>query len=35
MYTVPLKTLLYSLIMGLAEMLLLGVLYGLALKPAL
>ena len=33
MYIVPGKTLLYSLICGLGEMLVLGVLYGLALKP--
>jgi hypothetical protein len=33
MYTVPVETLLYSLISGLGEMLVLGVLYGLALKP--
>jgi len=35
MYTVPVKTLLYSLVTGLAEMLVLGVVYGLALKPTL
>ena len=35
MFNVPLKTLLYSLVAGLGEMLILGVLYGLALKPAL
>jgi len=34
MYTVPLKTLLYSLWTGLAEMLVLGCLYGLTLKPS-
>ncbi len=34
MFRVPAATLLYSLIAGLAEMLVLGVLYGLALKPA-
>lgn len=33
MFTVPLKTLLYSLLAGFAEMLILGILYGLALKP--
>ena len=33
MYTVPSETLLYSLASGLGEMLVLGVLYGLALKP--
>ena len=33
MYIVPGKTLLYSLASGLGEMLVLGVLYGLALKP--
>ena len=33
MYTVPVETLLYSLVAGLGEMLILGVLYGLALKP--
>lgn len=35
MFNVPLKTLLYSLVAGLGEMLILGVLYGLALQPAL
>lgn len=35
MYAVPVKTLLYSLVTGLAEMLVLGVVYGLTLKPAL
>ena len=35
MYTVPVKTLLYSLVTGLAEMLVLGVVYGLALQPTL
>ncbi|GAP12722.1 hypothetical protein LARV_00458 [Longilinea arvoryzae] len=35
MFKVPLKTLLYSLAAGLAEMLVLGVLYGLTLKPAI
>ncbi len=34
MYEVPLETLLYSLLAGLVEMLVLGVFYGLALKPA-
>jgi len=33
MFTIPAKTLLYSLIAGLGEMLILGVLYGLTLKP--
>jgi hypothetical protein len=33
MFTVPAKTLFYSLIAGLAEMVILGILYGLALKP--
>jgi hypothetical protein len=33
MYKVPGKTLLYTLVAGLAEMLILGVLYGLTLKP--
>jgi hypothetical protein len=35
MYTVPVKTLLYSLVAGLGEMLILGVLYGLTLKPGI
>ncbi len=35
MYTVPVKTLFYALVTGLAEMLVLGVVYGLALKPTL
>ena len=35
MYTIPVKTLLYSLVTGLAEMLVLGVVYGLALQPTL
>lgn len=35
MFRVPLKTLLYSLGAGLAEMLALGLLYGLTLKPAI
>ena len=34
MYKVPLKTLLYTLLTGLGEMLVLGILYGLALQPA-
>jgi hypothetical protein len=34
MYKVPAKTLLYSLLAGLAEMLVLGILYGLTLQPA-
>ncbi len=33
MFTVPVKTLLYKLLAGLGEMLLLGILYGLTLKP--
>ena len=33
MFTLPLKTLLYKLLAGLAEMLVLGILYGLTLKP--
>lgn len=33
MYNVPWKALLYSLLAGLGEMLMLGILYGLALKP--
>ena len=33
MFTIPGKTLLYTLIAGLLEMLVLGILYGLALKP--
>ncbi len=35
MFNVPTKTLLYSLVTGLGEMLVLGVLYGLTLKPAM
>jgi hypothetical protein len=35
MYIVPVKTLLYTLLVGLGEMLILGVLYGLTLKPGL
>ncbi len=34
MFDVPVQTVLYPLFAGLAEMLILGVLYGLALKPA-
>ncbi len=34
MYQVPLRTLLYSLVAGLVEMLVLGLLYGATLKPA-
>lgn len=34
MFNVPREALLYSLVAGLAEMLVLGVLYGLTLKPA-
>ncbi|MGA9399214.1 MAG: DUF6789 family protein [Anaerolineaceae bacterium] len=33
MYKVPLKALLYTLLAGLIEMLILGILYGIALKP--
>jgi len=33
MFRVPARTLLYSLVTGLAEMLVLGILYGLTLKP--
>ena len=33
MFNVPVEALLYSLVAGLGEMLILGVLYGLALKP--
>ena len=33
MYNVPLNTLIYTLITGFAEMLILGILYGLTLKP--
>lgn len=33
MFKVPMPTLLYTLVTGLAEMLILGVLYGLTLKP--
>ena len=35
MFNVPVEALLYSLVTGLGEMLILGVLYGLTLKPAL
>ncbi len=34
MYEVPVETLLYSLLAGLGEMLVLGVLYGATLKPS-
>ncbi len=34
MFTVPVETLLYTLFAGLAELLVLGALYGLTLKPA-
>ena len=34
MFRVPVETSLYSLVAGLGEMLVLGVLYGLTLKPA-
>jgi hypothetical protein len=34
MFNVPVEALLYSLVTGLGEMLVLGVLYGLTLKPA-
>jgi len=34
MFNIPNETLLYSLVAGLGEMLILGVLYGLTLKPA-
>jgi hypothetical protein len=33
MFKIPAQTLLYSLVVGLGEMLILGVLYGLTLKP--
>jgi hypothetical protein len=33
MFTIPIETLLYTLATGLGEMLILGTLYGLALKP--
>ncbi len=35
MFRIPVRALLYTLLAGLAEMLILGVLYGLTLKPAL
>jgi hypothetical protein len=35
MFNVPVKALLYSLVTGLGEMLVLGLLYGLTLKPAM
>ena len=35
MFNVPVETSLYSLVAGLGEMLILGVLYGLTLKPAI
>jgi hypothetical protein len=35
MFIIPVKTLLYSLVGGLGEMLILGVLYGLTLKPGI
>lgn len=35
MFKVPVEALLYSLVTGLGEMLILGVLYGLTLKPAI
>ncbi len=34
MFNIPVEALLYSLVTGLGEMLILGVLYGLTLKPA-
>jgi len=34
MFKVPLKALIYTLLAGLGEMLILGILYGLALQPA-
>jgi len=33
MYNLPYKTLLYTLLAGLGEMLILGIFYGLALRP--
>jgi hypothetical protein len=33
MFKIPVQTLLYSLVVGLGEMLILGILYGLTLKP--
>jgi len=35
MFIIPVQTLLYSLVAGLGEMLILGVLYGLTLKPVI
>jgi hypothetical protein len=35
MFIIPVKTLLYSLIVGLGEMLIIGVIYGLTLKPVI
>jgi len=35
MFNIPIGTLLYSLVAGLGEMLILGILYGLTLKPAI
>jgi hypothetical protein len=35
MFNVPVATLLYTLVAGLGEMLILGILYGLALKPSI
>jgi hypothetical protein len=35
MFKIPVQTLLYSLVVGLGEMLILGVLYGLTLKPVI
>ena len=35
MFKIPVQTLLYSLVAGLGEMLILGVLYGLTLKPVI
>jgi hypothetical protein len=35
MFIVPIQTLLYSLVTGLGEMIILGVLYGLTLKPVI
>lgn len=35
MFTIPVRTLIYSLVTGLGEMLILGILFGLALKPPL
>jgi hypothetical protein len=35
MFNVPVAALLYTLVAGLGEMLILGILYGLALKPAM